>query len=138
MIEFAKKQKMQYKFKLPIENLSFVKILAPEPFKLKTKRAYKNGAEGKWYTWRKTNLEIPTMEGIYLLYDKYKNLLYVGETKCLAHRLGHHCLDNPEVVYAKFFQTNCSKRERLVMEQILILKLKPLLQKDLNKIEYGI
>ncbi len=121
---------MEIKINIPdIEKLPFIEVTKPltreviQDFKMygkKVKRKYKINSL--------TNLQIPRKQGIYFLYNREKELIYIGETLNLFNRMSNHRIEIPTIFYIKFFELNCLKRTMIGIEQILIDRFKPKLQ----------
>ena len=108
---------MKFEIEIPdISSLEFIQIEV-EPF-LK-------GNNGVGKVWRKVNIKVPRGEGIYLLYNKEKELLYIGETNDILGRLSNHLSRMEGIFYTRFFETKMHKRRRLAVEQLLIDELNP-------------
>lgn len=111
---------MEIKIKIPnISSLKLIKAYQPREIIGKGKVTY---------TKKYVNDLIPKKPGIYLLYNDKKKLLYVGQSINLFQRLSsYHSTIKPK--YVKFFVYNKSQRERMIIEQILKVKLEPSLNK---------
>ena len=111
---------MEIKIQIPdIDSLELIKIDEDKPILVS------NNSRGK--AWRKTNLKIPKGEGIYLLFNKNKELIYIGETINLLGRISTHRYTE-NAFYVKFFFTNFSTKKRVGIEHLLIDLLNPKLQ----------
>ena len=76
---------------------------------------------------------IPVIQdsGVYMLYDKNDDLIYIGHTKNINNRLQMHCKnDNKDWSYARVILIE-NKEHRLIMEKILIEYMKPINNKSL-------
>lgn len=118
---------MRIRFDIPdVEKLPFVKICADKDFLIH------NNYNGKCL--RRISLEIPNKNSIYLLYNKNKELIYIGETDNLVKRLSSHRSEGRlDIFYVKFFINKFLRRERIAIEQILIVKYSPKSQEKTTK-----
>jgi len=108
---------MEIKIKVPdIEGLPFIKLVE------KSIIIAKNNNQK---ITRFINILIEREPGIYFLYNKKKELLYIGETSSLLARLSIQRRETPEAYYTKFFILHETKRYRIGVEQLLIHIFKP-------------
>ena len=69
--------------------------------------------------------------GVYMLYDKNDNLIYIGHTQNINQRLQQHCKnDNKDWSYARVILIE-DKEHRLIMEKLLIAYMNPIYNKNL-------
>ena len=76
---------------------------------------------------------IPVIQdsGVYMLYDKNDDLIYIGHTKNINNRLQMHCKnDNKDWSYARVILID-NKEHRLIMEKLLIAYMNPINNKSL-------
>lgn len=118
---------MEIIIKVPdLESLPLIEVEEKKPVLVDTN----NGKNGK--VWRIVNLKIPKKEGIYFLYDKSKELIYIGEANNLMQRISCHRTLR-DIFYVKFFLTNYTMRKRIGVEQLLINKYKPKEQQNTTR-----
>jgi hypothetical protein len=75
---------------------------------------------------------IPVIQdsGVYMLYDKNDDLIYIGHTQNINHRLQQHCKnDNKDWIYARVILIE-DKEHRLIMEKLLIAYMNPIYNKN--------
>ena len=76
---------------------------------------------------------IPVIQdsGVYMLYDKNDDLIYIGHTQNINQRLQQHCKnDNKDWSYARVILID-DKEHRLIMEKLLIAYMNPIYNKNL-------
>jgi hypothetical protein len=80
--------------------------------------------------WKKcvNNISLPMNGGVYVMYNRDNNIIYVGQSNSLKRRLSHHS-KNGEWSYLKY-KTLENTDERIVLEAKLIRRLRP----ELNKL----
>jgi len=74
---------------------------------------------------------IPVIQdsGVYMLYDKNNDLIYIGHTQNINQRLQQHCKnDNKDWIYARVILID-DKEHRLIMEKLLIAYMNPIYNK---------
>jgi len=74
---------------------------------------------------------IPVIQdsGVYMLYDKNNDLIYIGHTQNINQRLQQHCKnDNKDWSYARVILID-DKEHRLIMEKLLIAYMNPIYNK---------
>jgi hypothetical protein len=74
------------------------------------------------------NVSLPMNGGVYVMYNRDNNIIYVGQSNSLKRRLSHHS-KNGEWSYLKY-KTLENTDERIVLEAKLIRRLRP----ELNKL----
>jgi hypothetical protein len=75
---------------------------------------------------------IPVIQdsGVYMLYDKNDDLIYIGHTQNINQRLQQHCKnDNKDWIYARVILIE-DKEHRLIMEKLLIAYMNPIYNKN--------
>lgn len=81
-----------------------------------------------------TNTNLPKKEAIYFLYNKAKELLYIGQTNNLNKRIScHRKLLKEYPFYSKFFLLkNTSRAYKIAIENLLIDRYAPKLNIERN------
>lgn len=103
-----------------IEKLSFIEIRKREvsrnrKFKTKNGKMCNHGVVVKL-----TNSLIPKLKGIYLIYNKKKKLIYIGQSENLFQRISIHRSKSKNYFYCKFFPIDKSRRFRIAIEYLLL------------------
>ena len=121
---------MEIKINIPdIEKLPFIEITNPLIRDVEHEyKIYGKLVKRKYKIKSLTNLQILRKQGIYFLYNKEKELIYIGKTLNIFDRMSNHRIEIPTIFYVKFFELNCPKRTMIGIEQILIEIFKPKLQ----------
>lgn len=103
-----------------IEKLPFIEIRKKEisrnrKFKTKNGKICNHGVVVKL-----TNSLIPKIKGVYLIYNKKKKLIYIGQSENINHRVSFHRKDKKDSYYCKFFPLDKSRRFRIAIEYLLL------------------
>ncbi len=103
-----------------IEKLLFIEIRKKEVLR-DVKFKTRNGKIcNKGVVTKLTNSLIPKKKGIYLIYNKKKKLIYIGQSENINHRVSFHRHKNKNSYYCKFFSLDKSRRYRIAIEYFLL------------------
>ena len=102
-----------------IEKLPFIEIRKKEV--LRNVKKVRNGRiSNKGVVIRLTNSLIPKVKGIYLVYNKKKKLIYIGQSENIYGRISFHRYNKKNSYYCKFFSLDNSRRFRIAIEYFLL------------------
>lgn len=87
--------------------------------------------KSKW--WNDLAPHLPLNPGVYFLFDKDKNLIYIGQSINLRSRIFSQVRHNPSVKFVSWRMTH-SVEELAHLESLLITKYRPVLNKDIPKL----